>query len=135
MSIERTRTVMNRYWSADHGDVSMLADDVVFTLMPTGQESRGPEAVLNTLNEFYRAAFDAGVEPRMTIFDDGHAVFEGTFVGRHVGEFAGIPATGKTVHVPICIIYDVENEQIKRARVYFELPVLMQQLTATTLPS
>lgn len=135
MSIERTRAVMNRYWSADHGDVSMLADDVVFTLMPTGQESRGPAAVLNTLNEFYRAAFDAGVEPRTTIFDDGHAVFEGTFVGRHVGEFAGIPATGKTVRVPLCIIYDVEDEQIKRARVYFELPVLMQQLTATTLPA
>ena len=130
MSIERTRAVMDRYWSAEQGDASMLADDVVFTLMPTGQESCGPAAVLNTLNEFYRAAFDAGVEPRMTIFDDGHAVFEGTFVGRHIGEFAGIPATGRTVRVPLCIIYDVEGERIKRARVYFELPVLMQQLAA-----
>ena len=116
LSIERTLTVMNRYWSADHGDVSMLADDVVH-VDADWQESHGPEAVLNTLNEFYRAAFDAGVEPRMTIFDDGHAVFEGTFVGRHVGEFAGIPATGKNrACAHLHHLHDVEDEQIKRAR-------------------
>lgn len=92
MSIKRTRALMYRYWSADHGDVSMLADDV-------------------------------------------HAVFEGTFVRRHVGEFAGIAATGNTVHVPICIIYDVEGEQIKYKRIDLELPVLMQQFTATMLPA
>jgi len=133
MSIETTRTVMNRYWSAEHGDISMLADDVVFTLMPTGQESHGPEAVLNTLDAFYQSAFDASAEPRMIIFDDGHAVFEGAFVGRHTGEFAGIPATGEMVRVPMCIVYDVEGKQIKRARVYFELPVLMQQLQSATM--
>jgi predicted ester cyclase len=53
---------------------------------------------------------------------------EGDFVGKHIGEFAGIPATGKDVRVPICVVYDLENDQIKRGRVYFEMPALMQQL-------
>ena len=30
--------------------------------------------------------------------------------------------------VPICVVYDLENDRIKRGRVYFEMPILMQQL-------
>ena len=49
-------------------------------------------------------------------------------MGKHIGEFAGIPATGKDVRVPMCVSYDVENGQIQRARVYFLVASLMQQL-------
>ena len=34
----------------------------------------------------------------------------------------------KEVDVPLCVSYDVEGDQIKRGRVYFELPALMAQL-------
>jgi len=50
------------------------------------------------------------------------------FVGKHIGEFAGIPATGRSVRVPLCVVYDLESGRITRARVYLELPVLMRQL-------
>ncbi len=49
-------------------------------------------------------------------------------MGKHIGEFAGIPATGKDVKVPLCVVYDLENDRIKRGRVYFEMPVSMRQL-------
>ena len=49
-------------------------------------------------------------------------------MGKHIGEFAGIRATGKDISVPVCVVYDVENEQIKRAHSYLEMPVLLQQL-------
>ena len=49
-------------------------------------------------------------------------------MGTHIGEFAGIPATGRRVRVPLCVIYDLEADRIKRARVYLEMPVLMRQL-------
>jgi len=62
------------------------------------------------------------------VFADQQAVVEGDFVGKHIGEFAGIPATGKNVRVPICVVYDLENDKIKRGRVYFEMPALLQQL-------
>lgn len=62
------------------------------------------------------------------IFSENNAVWEGNFVGKHIGEFAGIPATNMDVNVPLCVVYDVEQDQIKQARIYFEIPVLLKQL-------
>ncbi len=128
MSVASTHEVMMRYFNSEHSDVSAMADDVVFTIMATGQEHSGPEGVLGMLNYFYHIAFDATAETKNTIFADGQAVFEGHFVGKHIGEFIGVPATNKAVRVPICVIYDLKNDQITKGRVYFEIPALMQQL-------
>jgi steroid delta-isomerase-like uncharacterized protein len=128
MTVESTREVMTKYFNSEHSDVSMMADDVVFTVMATGQQHRGPEAVMQMLNYFYHIAFDATAETTNVIIADGQAVLEGDFVGRHIGEFAGIPATNKDVRVPIAVIYDLENDLITQGRVYFETPALMQQL-------
>jgi steroid delta-isomerase-like uncharacterized protein len=128
MSVENTRKVIRKYWDSDHADVSMMADDVVFTVMASGQKAHGPQGVLGLLNYFYHVAFDATAENTIEIIEDGKAVWEGDFVGKHIGEFAGIPATNKHVRVPLCVVYELEDAQIKQARVYFEMPVLLQQL-------
>ncbi len=128
MSVDSTHQVMTRYFNSEHSDVSMMAEDVVFTIMATGQEHHGREGVMGMLNYFYHYAFEATAPAANTIFEDGKAMVEGLFVGKHIGEFAGIPATNKDVRVPICVVYDLENDLIKKGRVYFEMPVLMQQL-------
>ena len=90
MSVESTRETMMRYFNSEHSDISMMADDVVFTVMATGQQHKGPEAVLGMLNYFYHVAFDATAKTRVTLFGEGNAMVEGDFVGKHIGEFAGI---------------------------------------------
>ena len=132
MSLESTRNTVQRYLNAQHGDVSMLAEDVVFTTMATGQETMGREAVLGMMNYLYHVAFDATAVSWVTLFGETNAVLEGSFVGRHIGEFNGLPATGKDVNVPMCIVYSLENELIKSAHIYFEIPVLLQQLGVAT---
>ncbi|MCZ7553132.1 MAG: ester cyclase [Anaerolineales bacterium] len=128
MSIETTKATMQRYLDSAHGDASTLTEDVAFTVMATGQENRGRDGVLGMLNYFYHVAFDAAAEPRVTIFGENNALWEGEFVGKHIGEFAGVPATGKNVRVPLAVVYDLENGKIKRGRIYFEVPALLQQL-------
>jgi predicted ester cyclase len=128
MSIESTRETMLRYFGAEHGDVSMMAEDVVFTVMATGEEHHGRDGVLGMLNYFYHMAFDATFVPKTVLFGEGNAMTEGDFVGKHIGEFGRIPATGKDVRVPLCVVYDLENDLIKHGRVYFEMPALLQQL-------
>jgi steroid delta-isomerase-like uncharacterized protein len=128
VSIEKTRETMLRYFNSEHSDVSVMAEDVVFTIMATGAEHRGHEGVTAMLNYFYHVAFDASATTRVTLFGETNAMVEGDFVGQHIGEFAGIPATGKAVRVPLCVVYDLDRDQIQRGRVYFEMPVLLRQL-------
>src|SRR5690348_1802627 len=130
MSMESTREVITQYVESNHEDLSMMTDDVVFTSMATGDEHRGREAVRAMLDHIYHQAFDAQAETRNMIFGDGHAVLEADFVGKHIGEFAGVPATGKDVRVPLCVVYDLEGEKIKRGRVYFEIPAFLTQVSA-----
>jgi steroid delta-isomerase-like uncharacterized protein len=128
MSVESTRETMMRYFNSEHGDTSMMAEDVVFTIMATGDQHHGPEAVQNMLNYFYKVAFEATAETKTMIFGEENAMIEAEFIGKHVGEFAGIPATGKEVNVPLCVVYDIKANQITQGRVYFEMPALMAQL-------
>ena len=132
MSVESTRETILRYINSKHTDVSMMADDVVFTIMATGQEHHGRDGVMGMLTYFYHIAFDATATTRVALFGESNAMVEGDFIGKHIGEFAGIPATGKDVRVPLCVVYDLENDQIKHGRVYFEMPALLQQLGIQT---
>jgi steroid delta-isomerase-like uncharacterized protein len=130
MSLDRTRQAMTRYLDSGHNDLSMMADDVVFTNMATGEEHRGVDGVRRMLDFVYHTAFDATAETRSTIYAERQAVLEADFVGTHIGAFAGIPATRRKVRVPLCVVYDLDEGKIKRGRVYLEMPVLLRQLAA-----
>ena len=131
MSAESTRQVLQRYVDSGHTDISVMADDVVFTNMTSGEETHGPDAVQGMLQYVYHVAFDADALDTKLICDDGRAVLEATFAGRHIGEFAGIPATGREVRVPLVVVYDLENDRIKRGRIHMQMPVMFQQLGAS----
>jgi steroid delta-isomerase-like uncharacterized protein len=128
MSIESTRKIMTKYFETGHSDTSDVADDAVFTEMSTGEEHRGKQAIQRSLNYVFHVAFDAKLELKNSAFADHQAVGEWDLVGKHIGEFAGVPATGKSVRVPLCVVYDLENDKIKKARVYLEVPILLKQL-------
>lgn len=128
MSLEGTRKAVERYINSGHTDLSMMAPDVVFTNMATGEEYKGVEGVKGMLHLVYHVAFDAKAETKSLVVVDGKAVFEADFVGKHIGEFAGIKPTGKMVRVPLCVSYDLENDRIKRGRVYWEVPAFLKQV-------
>lgn len=130
MSVEATKAAIDRYLGGGH-TATGLADDAVFTDMNTGQTWTGREAVLGMLDYFYHQAFDAeALDPRVVV-GDGHAALEARFHGRHVGEFAGIPATNRDVDVPLCVIYDVEGDNVTRGRIYLATHALFRQLGVT----
>jgi predicted ester cyclase len=98
--------------------------------MNTGEKTIGREAVGQMLHYIYHVAFDAKAEIRNTIITEDKAVLEMNFIGKHIGEFAGIQPTGKQVNFPITLVYDLENGLIKEARVYMLMDILMKQLTS-----
>ncbi len=128
MSVERTRAVITPYVDSEHNDVSMMAPDVVFRIMGTGQEHRTPDGVKAMLDYFYSVAFDATSETKNLIVGQGIAVLEADFVGRHIGEFGGVAPTGKEVRVPLAVIYELRDDRIVEGRVYFETAAFLAQV-------
>lgn len=109
-------------------DVQYVAEDAVFTNMGTGEKYEGKEAIAQMLHYIYHVAFDAHAEQTNYIITADKAMVEGLFIGKHTGDFAGIPTTQKMVSVPMCVCYDLEGGLIKQARVYMPGEVMIQQL-------
>ena len=110
-------------------DVIYVAENAVFKNMNTGEEINGRKAIADMLNYIYHVAFDAEAIVNNTVMTKNHALLEASFVGKHIGEFAGISATGKQVNVPLCVTYDLnEDGLIQNGRIYMLIDVMMQQL-------
>ena len=73
-------------------------------------------------------AFDAHPKVTTLVMGDGHAALEANFVGIHTGEFLGIPATGRTVQIPYCVVYDLREDKIAALRAYIPMELFAQQL-------
>lgn len=124
--VENTRRIAEPYFE-DH-DVEALAPDVSYTIAATGEEIDGREGVAEMLSVFYEDVFDASAEITGTYYGDGFAVEEFVLRGKHVGEFNGMPATGRTVEMPACLVVEVGDEHIERARLYPQFNRLFDQL-------
>jgi hypothetical protein len=127
-SVESTRKTLEAYWH-EH-DPKYVAEDAVFTMLPTGEEMHGRDTIDQHLKAFYHGSLTATVEVVGSIFSEDKGLLEAMVVGKHTGDFAGIPATGRDVRVPIAVSYDMENGLIKRARIYLLVNVLISQITS-----
>src|SRR5215218_1801114 len=79
-----------------------FTDGVTLDMIGAGQSARGRGQVEGFIRFAHEQAFDGRPELKSLIVDpDGRrSAVELDFVGRHTGEFAGIPATGRVVRVP-----------------------------------
>lgn len=127
MSIDETRKVLESYW--EEHDPRHVAENAVFTMQPTGEEIRGRDNIATHLAGFYHGALEAKAVRTNAIFGDGAGVLEARVQGRHTGMFAGVPATGREVDVPLCVTYKVSDGQIQRAHIYLLVNVLLAQIT------
>lgn len=122
-----TQQNMEAYF-ATH-DPKYVAEDGIFINLATGEKTHGREAVGQLLHHIYHVAFDAHAELSNHFISADKAMIEGYFVGKHIGEFAGLPPTQKNVRVPLCVTYTLADGLIKEARIYMMVNVMLEQLT------
>lgn len=111
-------------------DATKLRADATFVDVTSGLRWHGRDAIAGMLDFFYRVAFDARVEDSRLVAGLDAVVLEATFVGRHLGEFAGVPGTGIEVRVPMVIIYDLVDAEIAGARIHFSVASFLAQVAA-----
>ncbi len=131
MGDQGARDVMQGYIAAlvDRGDFGrFLAPDVRWTTMETGDQIVGREPVRDFIVAFHTVAFDAHPQLLTLLIGDDSALLEARFVGRHIGDFGGIPATGTEVDVPYCVAYGIAGGFITELRAYLPVSVLGAQL-------
>jgi steroid delta-isomerase-like uncharacterized protein len=131
MSVEATSKTMRSYLDAlvARGDFAdYFAENVAWTTVGGDQEMQGREAVRDFLIWMHTQAFDARPKVKTLVVGDGHAALEADFIGTHTGEFLGMPASGKSVQVPYCVVYDLRDDRIAALRAYIPMELFAQQL-------
>lgn len=105
-----------------------FTEDVTIDIVGSGQTGQGRVAVEGMIRYVHEQAFDARAENIRLVVDGRGAGLEADFVGRHIGEFAGIAPTGRDVRVPYSVHYDLDHGRIKALRIYGLAAELIQQL-------
>ena len=133
MATEHTRETIDAYAEAlvSSGDFARyLTEGVTLELMGTGRRVQGREAVRQFITFMHEEAFRTAIEIKSVLCDGDRAALEAEFVGIHIGEFEGIPASAGAVRLPYTAAYDVEDGRIRSLRLYFPLEELLRQIGA-----
>jgi predicted ester cyclase len=132
MADRSAQEVMQGYLAAlvERGEFErFFAPDVRWTTMETGDEVTGREAVRDLIVGIHTIAFDAHPTLVGVLAEGSTALLEARFVGRHIGDFAGIAATGAEVDVPYCVGYSIADGLITELRAYMPVLAMRAQLS------
>ncbi len=55
---------------------------------------------------------DATIEHVNTISENGRVIVHNTLRGRHTGEFAGVPPSGREFETPVIVIFEFEDGEV-----------------------
>lgn len=99
-----------------------------YELVPTGDVYDGPEEVAAYYQET-RAAFpDQRNELIALHHADDAVVLEAMLYGTHLGNYRGLPPTGRSFEMRFCAIFDFDEDRLICERVYFDSATVLRQL-------
>lgn len=102
---------------------------------PGGQELKGRGGIRG-LWEFFLTAFPDLTSSVDEVIAEGNKVaLRWTIRGTHTGELFGIPASDKSITLPITEVFHIENGQLVEAWDRYDRLHLMEQIGAAPAPS
>jgi len=122
--------LVTEVWNkADEGRVGeFYADDFVFHT-EGGDVQRGPESIRQWLQTTHGAFPDISYQIGAIYAEGDKVAFRYTVAGNNSGDFRGIPATGKTVHLTGHMILHLNQDgKVVEGHGYWDTLGLMQQI-------
>jgi len=116
------------------GYVSRIDESYVGNSETAPGPIRGPEGVRQNMQMILTAFPDLRVEIVQIITSGNFTVTQTRATGTHKGNFAGIPATNKSVVVPGCNVVELRNGKAIQGRLYSDTAALLMQIGALSLP-
>jgi steroid delta-isomerase-like uncharacterized protein len=93
-----------------------------------GEESDGEAAVRDLLQGLMAGLPDFHAETRKIHHADDAVIAEARITGTHDGPWAGIPATGRRVDIPIVAIFDFEEDRLVCEKAYYDVATILRQI-------
>lgn len=132
-------SLVNRHLAAENrhemeATLATLHPECTFEDMALDETFRGRAGA----GRYYRLwwdAFDLTVEGQRRFWaDDGTMISEARYVGRHVGNFYGVPATDRAIELALAVIIGFRDGLMAGERFYYDVRTLMAQLGVSHLP-
>ena len=133
MSLHLNKRLWQRHVLAENrrsveGLLETLSVEPVYTVMATGFEHRGRQAVA----AFYTGLFESMPDVRFDLVDvyigENGVVEESVLAGTHTGDLFGLSPSGRPVRLPLTIVFPMRDGQILGERLYFDLDSLERQV-------
>jgi predicted ester cyclase len=102
-------------------------DDAVIE-SPMAGVHRGPPAAEHTLKAAFSAFLDRTMKTEALIIDGDRVAQALAVEGTHIGEFMGLPPTGKSFRFHAVFLYELRNRKIVHERRIYDFTGLLMQI-------
>jgi len=129
----REQTVREHIDAESRGDIkAALATfyDANYDVVPFGATTNGAAAVEEMLRQLLAAFPDFRATPGPLHHGDEIVFVESRLTGTHRGEWAGLPATGRSIDVRSGCVFHFDDDRLIKETVYFDHATLLAQLNA-----
>ena len=99
-----------------------------YEIMPTGQVYDGDDEVMGYYQTTRTAFPDQRHDKVRFHVADDTIIAEFDLLGTNLGEFYGLPPTGKAFRVPVIAVFFFEGDRIVNERIYFDAASLLTQI-------
>jgi steroid delta-isomerase-like uncharacterized protein len=99
-----------------------------YEVVADGELYDGAERVHQFLSENHTAFPDFVFIPTRVSPTTDAVLVEGRFTGTHLGNWRGLPATGKKVDFAMCLIFEFDGQSMINEKLYFDLSSPLRQL-------
>lgn len=105
-----------------------------YDVVPSGSDGRaeGPDAVRAVLEKLYAAFPDFTVDPGPLMHADDVVWVEARNTGTHLGEFRGVPATGRPVDYRVACAFVFDDDRLVCERIYYDVATILHQIGTLT---
>lgn len=104
-----------------------FTDDCYLVTVPLGLRSTGRAAAHAAYLGYFTAFPDLAPDDEGMAFGDDVLVTWGHLAGTSGGEWLGVPATGRSFHVPFTNVTTFAEGRMKGESIYFDLATLCEQ--------
>ena len=115
--------------------LATLHEECLFEDRALGQVFHGREGAAKYYTTWWNA-FDVVVQgERRHWTPEPLLVAETRYQGTHIGEFLGIPATGRSIDFSLAVIITFRDGLMAGERFYYDLATLLRQIGVKEIPS